>query len=107
VLSLGLVIVLFPSLWTISIGLAVICLGFFVTHSIAATTVTKTATHHKGSASSLYLVAYYIGVSAGTTLLSPVWDTYAWTGVITVAAILPILYYGLVSLFQKRKALIK
>src|SRR5699024_5065796 len=103
VLSIGMVIVFFPSLWAISIGLAVICFGFFTTHSIAATTVAQSAAHHKGSASSLYLVSYYIGVSAGTTFLSPIWEAFAWQGIVAVTASLPILYYVATTVVQNRK----
>ncbi len=102
-LSFGMLVVLFPSLLLLSIGLAIICLGFFITHSIAATTVSQTATHHKGSAASLYLVAYYIGVSAGTTFVAPLWEKSGWTGVILFAAILPVAYLGVVSLLSSKR----
>lgn len=107
ILSTGMFITLGSSILAISIGLSVICLGFFVSHSIASTTVTQTATHHKGSASSLYLVAYYIGVSLGTTVLTPLWEAYHWTGIILFTALLPIVYVGIVKLAQsqlKRRA---
>src|SRR5699024_11903091 len=92
-----------PILWAISIGLAIICFGFFTTHSIAATTVAQLATHHKGSASSMYLVSYYIGVSAGTTFLSPVWEAFVWKGIIAITASLPSIYYGVMKLVLRKK----
>src|SRR5699024_9861370 len=95
-LSLGMATVFISHLTFIIIGLSIICLGFFITHSIAATTVSKTAKHHKGTASSLYLVAYYIGVSIGTTAFAPVWDEFGWTGIILITMVLPIGYLGLV-----------
>ena len=107
ILSAGMFITLSSSLIAISIGLSLICLGFFVSHSIATTTVSQEATHHKGSASSLYLVAYYLGVSMGTTLLTPLWENFAWRGIILFTACLPIIYVGVVKLFQaklKRRA---
>src|SRR5699024_8988560 len=58
VLSIGIFLTLFSSLTMIVIGLCVVCLGFFTAHSLTATSVSETATHHKGSASSLYLVSY-------------------------------------------------
>src|SRR5699024_5938771 len=82
------------------VGLSLICLGFFVTHSIASTTVSQTATHHKGSASSLYLVAYYLGVSMGTTLLAPLWENFNWTGIILLTGSLPAIYVIIVKLSQ-------
>src|SRR5690625_6723134 len=93
-------IVLGSSIIAISIGLSVICLGFFVSLSITTTTVSQAATHHKGSASSLYLVAYYLGVSMGTTLLTPLWDKFSWYGIILFNAILLIVYVGIVIITQ-------
>jgi len=100
ILSGGMFIVLGSSIIAISIGLSVICLGFFISHSITTTTVSQAATHHKGSASSLYLVAYYLGVSMGTTLLTPLWDTFGWNGIILFTAFLPIVYVGIVKITQ-------
>src|SRR5699024_70757 len=74
IMMTGLLMTLSTPILLISIGLSLTCLGFFVTHSITTATVSQAATHHRGSASSLYLVAYYAGVSAGTTLLIPIWD---------------------------------
>src|SRR5699024_8673921 len=59
ILSVGMFITLATPLIMIAIGLSMICLGFFVSHAITTATVSQTATHHKGSASSLYLVSYY------------------------------------------------
>lgn len=90
------------SLITISLGLSLICLGFFISHAIATTTVSQAATHHKGSATSLYLVAYYLGVSMGTTLLSPLWEYFNWTGIILFGGTLPLLYVIIVKFIQNK-----
>src|SRR5699024_51962 len=102
VLAAGMFITLGSSLIAISVGLSLICLGFFVTHSIASTTVSQTATHHKGSASSLYLVAYYLWVSMGTTLLAPLWENFNWTGIMLLTGSLPAIYVIIVKLSQAR-----
>lgn len=102
ILSIGMFITLGSSILAISIGLSIICLGFFVSHSIASTTVTQEATHHKGSASSLYLVAYYVGVSIGTTLLTPLWEAFQWQGIIIFTASIPVLYVVVVKLAQAK-----
>lgn len=99
-LVLGLLITLGKSLFAIIIGLCIICLGFFVSHSIATATVSQEAQHHKGSASSIYLVAYYIGVSTGTTLLVPLWEKFGWHGIVLFTTILPITYVIIVKLTQ-------
>lgn len=100
-LSVGMLISLGDSLFEISLGLGVVCLGFFISHSLATATVSQTATHHKGSASSLYLVAYYSGVSAGTTFLAPLFEKFAWSGIVIFAAILPVAYVIVVKLYQR------
>src|SRR5699024_3086419 len=74
VLSGGVLLTIIPSLPMIMIGLCLSCLGFFTAHSVTAASISDQVTHHKGSASSLYLVAYYIGVSSGSTLYGPVWE---------------------------------
>lgn len=102
VLAAGMFVTLGSSLIAISIGLSLICLGFFVSHSIATTTVSQAATHHKGSATSLYLVAYYLGVSMGTTLLTPLWEKFNWTGIILFAGSLPIIYVAIVKFSQTK-----
>lgn len=102
VLSAGIFITLSPPLPLIIIGLCVMCLGFFTAHSLTASTVAEQATHHKGSAASLYLVAYYIGVSMGSTVVGPLWNLAGWNAVIIFAGILPTAYLGLVMIYQKR-----
>lgn len=100
ILAVGMLITLGTSIVAIIVGLSLICLGFFVSHSIATATVSQEATHHKGSASSLYLVAYYLGVSAGTSLLSPLWEKFNWNGIVLFAAFLPLLYVIIVKYAQ-------
>lgn len=100
IMTSGMIITLGTSVSYIIIGLSIICLGFFISHSLASATVSSTATSFKGSASSLYLVSYYLGVAAGTTLLIPVWERFAWNGIITITALLPITYVVVVKLTQ-------
>lgn len=103
ILTAGMLMTLFHSLLIIAIGLCVICLGFFISHSLATASVSQEATHHKGSASSLYLVAYYIGVSMGTTLLAPLWEKFGWNGIILVTGLLPLIYIFIIRYARKRK----
>lgn len=92
VMTIGILLTLYQTLYSVVIGLCLICLGFFTAHSLTATSVTLIATHHKGSASSLYLASYYIGVSMGSTVFAPIWEKLDWRGLITIASILPIAY---------------
>lgn len=100
-LSAGIFLTLTPYMWLIVIGLCMTCLGFFTAHSLTAASVSQQATHHKGSASSLYLVSYYIGVAAGSSLLSPLWSNAGWSALIWVIGSVPLLYLAAVTGYRK------
>lgn len=101
ILSAGILLTLSPYLWMIVVGLCLTCLGFFTAHSLTAASVGQQATHHKGSASSLYLVAYYIGVAGGSSILSPLWTGSGWTGIVLFTTILPLIYVFLIRFYRK------
>jgi len=103
VLSFGILLMMSNSIMIIVIGLCIACLGFFTAHSLTAASVSGEAEHYKGSASSLYLVAYYVGVTAGSTLLSPLWDSIGWKGIIIFTTIMPIVYVGLITMVGKQR----
>ncbi|WP_153723566.1 MFS transporter [Sporosarcina cascadiensis] len=86
----------------IVLGYCVMCLGFFSAHSLTAASVGKEATHHKGSASSLYLVSYYIGMAAGSTLVAPLWQAAGWSGLALFSALVPFIYVMMLR-FRRRK----
>lgn len=102
VLSVGILLTLGPSLLLIIIGLCVSCLGFFTAHALTATSVSEQATHHKGSASSLYLVAYYIGVALGSSALGPLWGSAGWSGLVLLTGSLPVIYIVFVNIMSAR-----
>ncbi|MFJ7645943.1 MFS transporter [Lysinibacillus sp. NPDC097279] len=88
----GIILTLSDSLIIVIVGLCIACLGFFTAHALTSATVSRTAIHQKGSAASLYLVSYYIGVACGSTLLSPLWLHFNWLGIVITTAFLPIIY---------------
>lgn len=100
IMTAGMIVTVGTAVSYIVVGLSVICLGFFISHSLASATVSSTATSFKGSASSLYLVSYYFGVAGGTTLLTPIWKKFAWNGIITITALVPITYVVIVKIVQ-------
>ncbi|GGK07691.1 MFS transporter [Lentibacillus kapialis] len=102
VMVLGFVITLGPALWMIVVGLCVACLGFFTAHSLTASSVAEEVAHHKGSASSLYLVSYYIGVALGSSALGPLWNNWGWKGLIILLACVPAVYVVIVRLSRNR-----
>lgn len=97
VMIIGVVITIIHSPLVIVIGLSFLCLGFFIAHSMAAASVSQTATHHKGGASSFYLVSYYIGVAVGGTATGFLWTHFSWNGVVSLGGLLILLF---VVLFQ-------
>lgn len=100
-LAVGCLLTIPMNLPLIIIGYCILCLGFFSAHSLTAASVSKEATHHKGSASSLYLVSYYIGVAAGSTLVSPLWQYTGWTGLVLFSSIVPVVYVMLIRLRRR------
>lgn len=101
IISVGVILSMTGFLFTVSrdvmlfvIGLCIICLGFFIVHSMTAAYVSLNAKHHKGGASSLYLVSYYIGVAAGGTIGGFIWESFAWNGIIFLSfLLLPVMYW--------------
>lgn len=69
-LMCGSLLTLIPNLLTIVLGFMVSSFGFFFTHSLASSWVSHHALKARASASSLYLVFYYMGASAGGFLLA-------------------------------------
>lgn len=104
VFTAGVLMTLGTELWMVAVGLCITCLGFFTAHSLTAASVGQQATHHKGSASSLYLVSYYIGVAAGSSLLSPIWTRFGWNALIILCAAMPAIYVMIVTWYRKRAA---
>ncbi|BAQ09612.1 hypothetical protein OXB_1140 [Bacillus sp. OxB-1] len=103
-MSVGLLLTLGTSLTLIGTGLCIVCLGFFTAHTLTAASVGKEAEHHKGSASSIYLVSYYIGVTIGSTFLSPLWTIFDWNGLVTFTSLLPVVYIAIIRMRRKMKS---
>ncbi|WP_426416679.1 MFS transporter [Aestuariirhabdus sp. LZHN29] len=78
----GTLVTLIPSLWAILAGLLINSFGFFFCHSMASSWVSHNARFARGSASSLYLVFYYVGASCGGFYLEPFWQSAGWQGVV-------------------------
>ena len=78
----GTLLTLIPNLYAIVWGFMVSSFGFFFTHSLASSWVSHHALKARASASSLYLVFYYMGASAGGFLLAPFWAWQGWLGIV-------------------------
>lgn len=82
ILMAGSLVTLLPGLDFIVAGLFINSFGFFFAHSSASSWVSHNAQHARASASSLYLVFYYLGASSGGFYLHLFWDWQRWAGVV-------------------------
>ncbi|SBW09491.1 putative transporter; MFS type [uncultured Alphaproteobacteria bacterium] len=74
----GLALTLTASLTAIVAGIATLTVGFFAAHSTASSWIGQTAQGAKGHASSLYLLAYYVGSSVLGSTGGWMWSTGGW-----------------------------
>jgi YNFM family putative membrane transporter len=87
----GTAMTLSNQLWLIILGITVLTIGFFGTHSIASAWVGARAQVSKAQASSLYLFAYYLGSSVVGSLGGVFWNLRGWHGVVAMASALLLL----------------
>ena len=105
-LMIGSLVTLIPSIWAILVGFLINAFGFFFAHSTASSWVSQNAQQAKATASSLYLVFYYLGASSGGFYLQPFWKSAGWQGVIFGSMLVLLMTLGLSALLYKlsRKA---
>lgn len=103
ILSFGAVVTKIENYFFLFIGLCLVSLGLFTAHSLAITLVNERATQFRGTASSLYFIAYYIGVVVGGTVLAPLWEVFGWQGITLVAILLPLLYFAYLLFFPIKR----
>lgn len=84
-LMAGTLLTLVSSLPMIVIGFLINSFGFFLTHSTLSSWVSQHALKARASASSLYLVFYYLGASLGSFYLEPFWQWAGWAGVVSAS----------------------
>ncbi len=82
ILIVGTLVTLVPSLPVIILGFFINSFGFFFAHSSASSWVSRNAERAKASASSLYLLFYYVGASTGGLYLNLFWQWNHWQGVV-------------------------
>jgi YNFM family putative membrane transporter len=85
-MACGLTLMLPSSLVIIVTGVVVFTIGFFGAHAVASAWVGARAQSARAQASSLYLLAYYLGSSISGTGGGVVWSRYGWEGVVCLIA---------------------
>jgi len=76
-----------PLFWVIA-GIALVTIGFFVSHSVASGWVGRMAANTKGHAASLYLLAYYTGSSIAGWVGGWFWAVEGWFAVAAFTGLL-------------------
>lgn len=94
-LILGSLLTLQGSVVTIVLGFLINAFGFFLAHSCASSWVSRNAEHSKATASSIYLVFYYLGASTGGLYLDPFWQWQGWSGVVFGSLLVLVLTFSL------------
>ena len=80
-MMLGVGATLLRPLVMVIIGIALVTIGFFASHSVASSWVGLRAREGKAQASALYLFFYYMGASIAGSVGGFFWTAYAWRGV--------------------------
>jgi YNFM family putative membrane transporter len=104
--ALGLALTLAHELLPVVIGIIMITIGFFMTHSVASGWVGQLADGAKGHATSLYLLSYYLGSSILGSWGGWFWQKGAWPSVVAFSFALLAACGALamrVARFQSRK----
>ena len=83
----GALLMLAAPLPLIIIGVSMVTIGFFGAHSAASSAVGRLAETHKGHASSLYLLFYYLGSSVVGSAGGLFWTDFGWPGVVGFVSI--------------------
>lgn len=81
VMICGLALMIPDSLAFLIAGLLVMTFGFFGAHAIASSWAPAMVAQDKAQASSLYLLAYYVGGAVAGTAGGLFWDSQGWPGV--------------------------
>ncbi|PTX97753.1 MFS transporter [Opitutus sp. ER46] len=85
----GVLVTLARPLPVVLLGMLIFTFGFFGAHSVASSWIGRRARQARGQASSLYLLAYYLGGSIAGTLGGYWWHLAGWPGVaLFIAALL-------------------
>jgi MFS transporter, YNFM family, putative membrane transport protein len=87
-MMLGVGATLMRPLMFVILGIGLVTIGFFASHSVASSWVGLRARQGKAQASALYLFFYYMGASTAGTVGGFFWTAYAWNGVAAFLVVL-------------------
>jgi len=78
----GLPLLVLPSLAAVLMGMVLVGVGTFFAQAVATGFVSRAATTDRGSASGMYLAAYFMGGLVGSAVLGVVFDRFGWVACI-------------------------
>jgi len=90
-MAAGVLITLPDRLVTVALGMAVCTAGFFAAHTVAGGWLGSSVGANPAAATSLYLLAYYLGGALGGGLIGLAFGRYGWPGVVCCVAGLTVL----------------
>lgn len=99
--ALGVSLTLAAPLPVIIGGIVLLTIGFFMAHSVASAWVGRMGSAARGHASSLYLLAYYLGSSVLGSVSGWFWEHGSWSAVASFALLLLALSLA-VAVFLRR-----
>ena len=94
-MMIGIAATLLQPLAMVILGIALVTIGFFASHSVASSWVGLRAREGKAQASALYLFFYYMGASIAGSVGGFFWSAYAWPGVAAFLVVLLIVAFTL------------
>ena len=87
------------------IGIGLVTIGFFASHSIASSWVGLRAREGKrAQASALYLFFYYMGASLAGSVGGFFWTAYAWPGVAAFLVVLLVVAFAVARALTREGA---
>ncbi len=104
VILAGLAATLASPLWSISLGLLLVCSAIFVQQTLATGFIGLAAREAKSTAVGLYVTCYYIGGSAGGLVPAGLWHAFGWPGCVAIVCVVQAAMLGFVSRFWKLNA---
>lgn len=101
-MSAGVLLTLVAPLAGVITGIAVLTFGFFVAHAVASGWVGRLARQSKGHASSLYLLAYYLGSSVLGSAGGWFWEQGRWPALVAFSMALLMGALGFALLLRRQ-----
>jgi MFS transporter, YNFM family, putative membrane transport protein len=88
IVIVGALITLIPQVGWVVFGLAVLSSGIFIAQSAASSHVGVAANEARSSAAGLYVCFYYLGGSAGATILGWLWKLDGWSACVVCVTVM-------------------